>query len=96
MCDSGGQYKYGTTDITRTISLGNQSNEIKNIFTYVLKGHIAVANSNLNRFKSAHLIDSLARKYLKKGLDFLMAQDMVLVIFSMYTRDLLRSQKDIK
>ena len=71
LCDSGGQYKYGTTDITRTISFGNQSNEIKNIFTYVLKGHIAVANSNLNRLKSAHLIDSLARKYLKKkGLDF--------------------------
>ena len=66
MCDSGGQYKYGTTDITRTISLGNQPNEIKNIFTYVLKGHIAVANSNLNRLKSAHLIDSLPRKYLKK------------------------------
>ena len=51
LCDSGGQYKYGTTDITRTIGLGKQSNKIKNIFTYVLKGHIAVANSNLNRLK---------------------------------------------
>ena len=71
LCDSGGQYKYGTTDITRTISLGKHSNKIKNIFTYVLKGHIAVANSNLNRLKSAHLIDSLARKFLKKnGLDY--------------------------
>ena len=71
LCDSGGQYKYGTTDITRTIGLGKQSNKIKNIFTYVLKGHIAVANSNLNRLKSAHLIDSLARKFLKKnGLDY--------------------------
>ena len=71
LCDSGGQYKYGTTDITRTISLGKQSNEIKDIFTYVLKGHIAVANSNLNRLKSAHLIDILARKYLKEnGLDY--------------------------
>ncbi len=71
LCDSGGQYKYGTTDITRTISLGKHSNNIKNIFTYVLKGHIAVANSNLNRLKSAHLIDSLARKFLKKyGLDY--------------------------
>ena len=71
LCDSGGQYKYGTTDITRTISLGKQSNKIKNIFTYVLKGHIAVANSNLNRLKSAHLIDSLARKFLKKnGLNY--------------------------
>ncbi len=71
LCDSGGQYAYGTTDITRTISLGKNSNKIKNIFTYVLKGHIAVANSNLNRLKSAHLIDSLARKFLKKnGLDY--------------------------
>ncbi len=71
LCDSGGQYKYGTTDITRTISLGKHSNKIKNIFTYVLKGHIAVASSNLNRLKSAHLIDILARKFLNKnGLDY--------------------------
>ena len=71
LCDSGGQYKYGTTDITRTISLGKQTKKIKNIFTYVLRGHIAVANSNLNKLKSAHLIDNLARKFLKKnGLDY--------------------------
>ncbi len=69
--DSGGQYKYGTTDITRTISLGKQSNKIKNIFSYVLKGHIAVVNANLNKFASAHLLDALARKFLKKnGLDY--------------------------
>mgnify|MGYP001283256876 CR=1 FL=1 len=69
--DSGGQYKYGTTDITRTISLGKQTKKIKNIFTYVLKGHIAVASSNLNKLKSAHLIDNLARKFLRKnGLDY--------------------------
>ena len=71
LCDSGGQYKYGTTDITRTITLGKQAKKIKNIFTYVLKGHIAVANSNLKKLKSAHLIDNLARKFLKKnGLDY--------------------------
>ena len=71
LCDSGGQYKYGTTDVTRTISLGKQTNKLKNIFTYVLKGHIAVANSNLNKIKSAHIIDNLARKFLKKkGLDY--------------------------
>ena len=71
LCDSGGQYKYGTTDITRTTSLGKQPNKIKNIFTYVLKGHIAVANANLNKLTSAHLLDSLARKFLKKkGLDY--------------------------
>ncbi len=71
LCDSGGQYKYGTTDVTRTISLGKQSNRIKNVFSYVLKGHIAVVNADLNKFTSAHLLDALARKYLKeKGLDY--------------------------
>ena len=71
LCDSGGQYKYGTTDITRTISLGKQPNRIKNIFSYVLKGHIGVANANLNKLTSAHLLDTLARKFLKKkGLDY--------------------------
>ena len=71
LCDSGGQYKYGTTDITRTISLNKQSKKIKNIFTYVLKGHIAVASANLNKIKRANLLDNLARKFLnKKGLDY--------------------------
>ena len=71
LCDSGGQYKYGTTDVTRTLSLGKQSNRIKNIFSYVLKGHIAVVNANLNKFTSAHLLDALARKFLKeKNLDY--------------------------
>ncbi len=69
--DSGGQYKYGTTDITRTICLGKQTKKIRNIFTYVLKGHIAVVTSNLKKFKSGHLIDKLARKFLKKnGLNY--------------------------
>ena len=36
LCDSGGQYKYGTTDVTRTICFSNQSKEIKNIFTNYL------------------------------------------------------------
>ena len=72
MCDSGGQYKYGTTDVTRTITLGKQTGKIKNIFTYVLKGHIAVASANLKKIKSGHLLDKLARKFLKsKGLDYL-------------------------
>ncbi len=71
LCDSGGQYNYGTTDVTRTITLGKQTKKIKNIFTYVLKGHIGVANSNLNKLKSAHLLDNLARKSLKKnGFDY--------------------------
>ena len=42
LVDSGGQYLYGTTDVTRTLSLDVQNNKIKDIFTKVLKGHIAV------------------------------------------------------
>ncbi len=66
LCDSGGQYKYGTTDVTRTICFKNQSKKIKNIFTYVLKGHIAVVNADLNKTNNANKIDNLARKFLKK------------------------------
>ena len=49
LCDSGGQYKYGTTDVTRTICFSKPKQSIKNIFTNVLKGHIAVATTNLNK-----------------------------------------------
>ena len=47
LIDSGGQYKFGTTDVTRTISLNNSSKNIKRIFTKVLQGHIAVDTFNL-------------------------------------------------
>ena len=71
LCDSGGQYKFGTTDVTRTICFSKPKNYIKNIFTNVLKGHIAVATADLNRFYNGKLIDPLARKYLNKiGLDY--------------------------
>ena len=71
LCDSGGQYKFGTTDVTRTICFSKPKNYIKNIFTNVLKGHIAVATADLNRFYKGKLIDPLARKYLNKiGLDY--------------------------
>ncbi len=71
LCDSGGQYKYGTTDVTRTICFTKQKKFIKNIFTRVLKGHIAVANTNLRRYSNGKQIDILARKNLKKvGLDY--------------------------
>ena len=49
LCDSGGQYKYGTTDVTRTICFSKPNPRIKDIFTKVLKGHIAVANTNLKK-----------------------------------------------
>ncbi len=66
LCDSGGQYNYGTTDITRTISFKEQSKNIKDIFTRVLKGHIAVATANISNQKTGSNIDRLARKYLWK------------------------------
>ena len=71
MVDSGGQYNFGTTDVTRTISLGNTETRIKNIFTRVLKGHIAVASYNLNKNTSGSEIDIVARKPLKQiNLDY--------------------------
>jgi len=66
LVDSGGQYNFGTTDVTRTISLGNNQPRIKNIFTRVLKGHIAVANYKLKKKTSGSEIDVVARKPLKE------------------------------
>ena len=71
LCDSGGQYKFGTTDVTRTLCFSNQSKNVKNIFTNVLKGHIAVAECDLKIKNTGKLIDIEARKFLKKNnLDF--------------------------
>ena len=66
LCDSGGQYKYGTTDVTRTICFKKPNKNIRDVFTRVLKGHIAVARSNLNIHNNGRLIDIRARKYLKE------------------------------
>jgi len=71
LCDSGGQYKYGTTDVTRTICFSKPSQKVKNIFTRVLKGHIAVFNTDLNKINSGKDIDKRARFFLKKiNLDY--------------------------
>ena len=71
LVDSGGQYEFGTTDVTRTISFKNSSKRIKDIFTRVLKGHIAVANFKLKKDTSGSAIDAAARKYLKQiGLNY--------------------------
>ncbi len=67
LCDSGGQYKYGTTDVTRTICFTNQGQNIKNIFTKVLKGHIAVATTNINKDNTGKKIDKRARKFLRES-----------------------------
>ena len=71
LCDSGGQYNFGTTDVTRTICFSKQKKSIKNIFTNVLKGHIAVAQTDLNKIYTGKKIDLRARKFLvKNGLDY--------------------------
>ena len=67
LCDSGGQYKYGTTDVTRTLCFSEPKQNIKNIYTKVLKGHIAVATTNLLKDNIGKKIDKRARKYLNKS-----------------------------
>ena len=71
LCDSGGQYKFGTTDVTRTICFSKPKNSIKDRFTKVLKGHIAVATTDLKKFNTGKKVDVRARQFLKKdGLDY--------------------------
>ena len=71
LVDSGGQYEFGTTDVTRTISLNNSNKRVKNIFTRVLKGHIAVANFKLKSNTTGSIVDKIARRYLNQiGLNY--------------------------
>ncbi len=71
LCDSGGQYKYGTTDVTRTICFSKPEKKIKDVYTKVLKGHIAVFNTDLKKDFTGKKIDIRARKFLKNdGLDY--------------------------
>jgi len=71
LCDSGGQYNFGTTDVTRTICFSKPKNYIKDVFTKVLKGHIAFYQTNLKKDNTGKKIDIRARKFLKKdGLDY--------------------------
>ena len=63
--DSGGQYHYGTTDVTRTISLDNKSKKIKEIFTRVLQGHLNLSNFKIKKNTSGSILDQVARKDLK-------------------------------
>jgi Xaa-Pro aminopeptidase len=64
LIDSGGQYLDGTTDITRTISLGNPTQEMIDNFTLVLKGHINIASLKFPYGTKGYQIDILARKFL--------------------------------
>ncbi len=64
LIDSGGQYLDGTTDITRTVPLGEPTAEQKDRFTRVLKGHINLARASFPRGTQGIQLDTLARKAL--------------------------------
>ena len=71
LVDSGGQYEAGTTDITRTIAVETPSEEMRQNFTRVLKGHIAIARAVFPQGTTGAQLDSFARQYLwAAGLDF--------------------------
>jgi len=71
LIDSGAQYEDGTTDITRTVAVGTPSEETRDRFTRVLKGHIAIATAVYPENTSGAQLDTLARVALwQAGLDF--------------------------
>jgi Xaa-Pro aminopeptidase len=71
LLDSGGQYRDGTTDITRTVILGTPTDEHKDRFTRVLKGHIAIATAVFPEGTAGSQLDALARHALwQVGLDY--------------------------
>lgn len=71
LVDSGGQYRDGTTDVTRTIAIGTPTDEMKRRFTLVLKGHIALGRAQFPKGTRGGQLDALARQYLwAEGLDY--------------------------
>ena len=71
LVDSGAQYRDGTTDITRTVAIGTPDAEMRDRFTRVLKGHIAVASARFPAGTTGVMLDAYARRPLwEAGLDF--------------------------
>lgn len=71
LVDSGAQYPDGTTDVTRTVSIGTPTNEMRRHFTLVLKGHIALASAVFPKGSKGSQLDPLARQFLwRDGLDY--------------------------
>ena len=71
LIDSGGQYLDGTTDITRTVAIGDPGAEIRRMFTLVLKGHIALGRARFPAGTTGSQLDSLARQFLwQEGYDY--------------------------
>ncbi len=72
LIDSGANYLDGTTDITRTIAIGNPSDEMRHDFTLVMKGHIAIATAIYPEGTTGHQLDAMARMPLwKEGKSYL-------------------------
>lgn len=67
LVDSGGQYDNGTTDITRTVAIGEPSEEMKESFTQVLRGHIALASAKFPEGTTGAQLDALARQFLRSA-----------------------------
>lgn len=71
LVDSGGQYDDGTTDVTRTVAIGSPTAEMRERYTYVLKGHIALARVRFPQGITGSQLDCLARVPLwSLGLDY--------------------------
>jgi Xaa-Pro aminopeptidase len=71
LVDSGAQYEDGTTDVTRTIAIGEPTEEMRDRFTRVLRGHLAVARAVFPDGTTGAQIDTLARQFLwQAGIDF--------------------------
>ena len=71
LVDSGGQYTDGTTDITRTVAIGDPGADVRRLFTLVLKGHIALDQARFPRGTTGTQLDALARQFLwREGFDY--------------------------
>lgn len=71
LIDSGGQYLDGTTDITRTVAIGDPGDDIRRMFTLVLKGHIALDGARFPVGTTGTQLDILARQFLwQEGFDY--------------------------
>ncbi|MFL5268094.1 MAG: M24 family metallopeptidase, partial [Stellaceae bacterium] len=71
LLDSGAQYLDGTTDVTRTVAIGEPTEEMRDRFTRVLKGHIALALARFPKGTTGTQLDGFARRALwQKGLDY--------------------------
>ena len=71
LIDSGAQYQDGTTDVTRTIAVGTPTGEMRDRFTRVLRGHLAIARAIFPDGTTGAQLDTLARQFLwQAGIDF--------------------------